>query len=134
MEPIEKVDKYLTDAKVFFLATEDGDQPKVRPLGYHQLEEGKIYFSLGDFKEVYKQILKNPKVEIVANIGGKFLRYYGIATFEEKPELAKAALDAFPILKKVYNEETGNKLELFYLKNATAEFRNMMEIEESYTF
>jgi len=134
MKPIEKVDKYLTDAGVYFLATENGDQPKIRPIGYHKLDEGKIYFSVGDFKEVYKQMQKNPKIEIVANIGPEFMRYYGTAVFEEKPELAQSALDAFPVLKNVYNEETGNKLAMFYLKDATAEFRTMMDIKESYKF
>ena len=56
------------------------------------------------------------------------------AIFEEKPELAQSALDAFPVLKNVYNEETGNKLAIFYLKDATAEFRTMMDIKESYKF
>ena len=69
MKPIEKVDKYLTDAGVYFLATENGDQPKIRPIGYYKLDEDKIYFSVGDFKEVYKQMQKNPKIEIVATIG-----------------------------------------------------------------
>lgn len=63
---IQKVDEILSKAQVFYLATADGDKPKVRPLGFHLLFENKIYFGVGTFKAVYKQLEENPNVEIAA--------------------------------------------------------------------
>ena len=83
LEGAERIDEFLNEAKVFFLATVDGDKPKNRPLGFHLLKDGKIYFGVGDFKDVYKQMRKNPYVEIVALVETDFLRYYGKVVFEE---------------------------------------------------
>ena len=66
MSDIEKIDELLTKAEVFYLSTVDGDKPKVRPLGFHLLDDGKIYFGVGTFKDVYKQMEANPNVEIAA--------------------------------------------------------------------
>lgn len=133
MSNIEKVDEYLSDAGMFFLATADGDQPKCRPLGLHVLHEDKIYFGVGTFKEVYKQMQENPKVEIVATRGQDILRYYGVAKFENNPEVLEKAFTILADLKKVY-EENNWKMGLFYIDDATAEFRNMFEVEEKYDF
>lgn len=133
MSDIEKVSEYLKDAGVFFLATEDGDQPKVRPLGLQILHDGKIYFGIGDFKEVYKQIQANPKVEIGATKGQDLLRYYGVAKFDNNPEVMEKVWTVLKDLKPVY-DENGWNMELFYLDDATAEFRNMFTVDESYTF
>ena len=82
---IEKVDKFLTDAEVFYLASvTEENKPKCRPLGFHMLEGDKIYFGVGTFKEVYAQITANPYVEIVATQSPKFIRYYGKADTMEK--------------------------------------------------
>lgn len=118
---MSKVNDFLTEAGVFFLATTDGDQPKVRPLGAHMEMDGKIIFGVGDFKDVYKQLVANPKTEIVAaKQDGHWLRYTGKAVFETDPKYAEAALDASPNLKNIYNDETGNKLMMFHLEDATA--------------
>ena len=133
MSDIEKVDKYLTEAGMFFLATVDEDQPKCRPLGLHILSEDKIYFGVGDFKDVYKQMLANPKIEIVATRGEDILRYYGIAKFEDNKAVLEKAAEILPDLKEVY-EENGWKMKLFYVDEATVEFRNMFQVEETYNF
>ena len=118
---MSKVNDFLTEAGVFFMATVDGDQPKLRPLGAHLEMDGKVIFGVGDFKEVYKQLQANPKVEIVAcKPNGHWLRYTGKAVFETDPKYAEANLEAIPDLKKIYNDETGNKLMMFHLEDATA--------------
>ena len=91
MTNIEKVDNYLAEAGMFFLASIAGDKPKCRPLGLHILHEDKIYFGVGDFKEVYQQLNENPNIEIVASKGEDILRYYGIAKFEENEEVLEKA-------------------------------------------
>jgi len=132
---MSKINDFLTEAGVFFLATADGDQPKVRPLGAHFEMDGKVLFGIGDFKEVYRQLLANPKTEIVAcKPDGHWLRYTGKAVFETDPKYAIAALEAMPQLKRIYNDETGHKMMMFHLEDATAvqismmgEGENMME-------
>jgi len=118
---MNKVNDFLTEAGVFFLATADGDQPKVRPLGAHLLLDGRIIFGIGDFKDVYRQLKANPKTEIVAaKPDGHWLRYTGRAVFETDPKYAEALLDAMPHLRKIYNEETGHKMMAFHIADATA--------------
>ena len=118
---MSKVNDFLTEVGVFFLATADGDQPKVRPLGAHLEMDDKVIFGVGDFKNVYKQIAANPKVEIVAcKPDGHWLRYTGKAVFEEDPKYAEAMLDMMPDLRNIYNEDTGNKMMTFHLEAATA--------------
>ncbi len=118
---MSKVNDFLTETGVFFLATTDGDQPKVRPLGAHMEMDGKIIFGVGDFKEVYRQLCDNPLTEIVAcKPDGHWLRYTGRAVFETDPKYEKAALEAAPHLKSIYNEESGHKMAMFHLEDATA--------------
>ncbi len=118
---MSKVNDFLTEAGVFFMATVDGDQPKLRPLGAHLEMDGKVIFGVGDFKAVYREMVVNPKVEIVAcKPDGHWLRYTGKAVFEEDPKYAEAILDMIPDLRNIYNEETGNKMMTFHLEDATA--------------
>ena len=132
MTTIEKINDFLTEAKVFYLATVDGAQPKCRPIGLHVILDGQLYFGVGTFKECYKQMQANPQVEICATIERDFLRCYGKAVFQ--PELEQRVLDHAPHLRAIYNEETGNHLGVFCLTEATAEFRSMMAVKESLKF
>ena len=133
MSDIEKVDKILTEAEVFYLATVDGDTPKCRPLGFHLLDDGKIYFGVGTFKNVYKQLQANPKLEVVAWNGEKFLRYYGEANLDKNEEIIEKAFNLMPEVGEMYKENNW-EMGVFYIDNATAEIRNMMTVEETYKF
>ena len=118
---MSKVNDFLSAAGGFFLATCDGDQPKVRPLGAHMEMDGKVLFGVGDFKDVYRQLLANPKTEIVAaKADGHWMRYTGRAVFETDPKYAEAMLDGAPHLRNIYNEETGHKMMVFHIEDATA--------------
>ena len=119
----ERVGEYLKNAGMFFIATEDGEKPKVRPFSFYTIFDDKIYFGVGTFKDCYKQLQNNPNVEISASNGKGFLRYYGKATFIENQALLDQAFAEAPFLSKIYNEETGKKLGMFYLTEATAEIR-----------
>lgn len=118
---MSKINDYLNETQVFFLATADGKQPKIRPLGAHLESDGKVLFGVGDFKAVYAQMIANPQVEIVAcKQNGHWLRYTGTAVFETDEKYSEAMLDAAPNLRQIYNDETGHKLAVFHLENATA--------------
>jgi uncharacterized pyridoxamine 5'-phosphate oxidase family protein len=118
---MSKVNDYLNETGVFFLATADGDQPRLRPLGAHLEMDGKVMFGVGDFKDVYRQLQANPKVEVVAcKQDGHWMRYTGTAVFETDYKYAETILDAMPNLRGIYNDETGHKMAVFHLENATA--------------
>jgi uncharacterized pyridoxamine 5'-phosphate oxidase family protein len=118
---MSKIEDFLNETGVFFMATEDGDQPKLRPLGAHLEMDGKILFGVGDFKDVYRQMQKNPKVEIVAcKQNGHWMRYTGTAVFETDEKYAEAMLEGAPELRNIYNEKTGNEMAVFHLEQATA--------------
>ncbi len=117
---MSKVNDFLNESGIFFLATTDGSQPKVRPLGAHLEEDGKIIFGVGDFKNVYRQLVANPLVEIAAcKPDGHWLRYTGKAVFETDEKYAKEMIEVSK-LQSIYNEETGHKLMTFHLEDATA--------------
>lgn len=118
---MSKIHDFLNEAGTFFLATADGDQPKLRPLGFHMEMEGKEMFGVGSTKDVCKQMAANPKVEIVAaKPDGHWLRYTGRVVFDKEDKYEAAALEAMPALKDIYNEKTGLRLMVFHLEDATA--------------
>ena len=116
---MSKVNDFLTEAGVFYLATVDGDQPKVRPLGAHLEMDGKVLFGVGDFKDVYKQLLANPKFEICAYDGSAWIRVCGEAVLDERIEAQQHMLDENPGLKNMYKAGDGNTA-VFCIKNGVA--------------
>ena len=102
---MSKIGDFLKETGVFFLATTEGDQPKVRPLGAYIEMDGKVIFGIGNFKNVYKQLCANPKTELVAcKNNGHWLRYTGKAVFETDPKYAEAMMDKLPQLKNIFYE------------------------------
>ena len=97
------------------------------------IEDGKLYFGTGTFKDCYKQLKTNPNVEVCAMGAGGFLRYYGKAVLVDDAALAQEALDSIPPVKKAY-EENGWTMSMFYLENATAEFRDLFSVKEKIEF
>ena len=129
---MSRIHEFLDDAGVFFLATEDGNQAKVRPLGAHIEQDGKEYFTVGDFKAVYRQMKENPLVEIVAFTPAdrKWLRYTGRAVFTENREVEEKVLECLPHLRRAYSPESGRRMMIFTLEDATARIIDMAGNEE----
>lgn len=117
---MEEVLKFLQEAGVWYLATDEDGQPHVRPFGSQMIWNGRLYFQTGLKKNVAKQLLKNPKIEISAmNKKGEWIRLTAEAIHDPPIEAQKAMLDTMPELKKMYTAGDGNTA-VFYLKNATA--------------
>ncbi len=111
---------YLKDCGVFYIATMDGDQPRVRPFGAVCEFEGKLYFITANTKNVYKQLVANPKVEISAMKGqDSWIRLDGETKFDDRREARVAMLEAVPALKNMYNPDDGVMV-VFYLDNVKA--------------
>lgn len=119
MTGIEKVTQFLKDAETYYLATAEGDQPRVRPFGTAHLYEGKLYIQTGKVKDVSKQLLANPKAEICAFKGGEWIRIAGELVEDDRVEARQSMLNAYPSLQKMYAADDGNT-QVFYFKNATA--------------
>lgn len=119
---MDEVLKFLSETQVFYVASVDGDKPKVRPFGFFMNYENKLYFGMGKHKQSYKQISANPNVEIsTANAKGEWLRISGKAVFDEREEVLAKVFATMPQLKSMYNEQTGWKMAPFYLEEAVAE-------------
>lgn len=118
---MDKVLKFLKDAETYYLATVEGDQPKVRPFGTAHIFEGMLYIQTGKVKDVSKQLHQNPKAEICAFKNGEWLRVSGKLIEDNRNEARQSMLDAYPGLQKMYKADDGNT-EVFYFENATAIF------------
>ena len=117
--------KFLKETSpTYYLATMDGDQPRVRPFGTIDLFEDKLYIQTGKSKDVYKQIVANPKVEICACAGMDWLRVECELVSDDRVEAKKHMLDNHPQLRRMYDENDGETIVL-YMKNATATFATL---------
>ena len=113
------VNDFLKQAGTYYLATVDGDQPRVRPFGTVNIFEGKLYIQTGLKKDVAKQIAANPKVELCAFKDGSWIRVAGELVLDERIEAQKAMLDAYPELGGMYQPGDGNTA-VYYFKDAVA--------------
>ena len=130
---MERTCKFLKDAGVYYLATVEGDQPRVRPFGTANIFDGKLYIQTGKIKPCSKQILDNPKVEISAFHQGVWVRIAGELVEDDRIEAKKSMLDAYPELRGMYDENDGNT-QVFYFKNAVATFSSFATTQETVSF
>lgn len=130
---MERVVQFLKEAETYYLATVEGDQPRVRPFGTAHIFEGKLYIQTGKVKDVSKQIHANPKVEICAYKNGEWLRVAGELVEDDRREARQSMLDAYPSLQNMYSADDGNT-EVFYFKNATATFSSFAHEPEVVKF
>ena len=130
---MERICNFLKDAGTYYLATVEGDQPRVRPFGTAHIFEGRLYIQTGKIKPVSRQLLANPKAEICAFHNGTWLRVAGKLVEDDRVEARKSMLDAYPSLRKMYDENDGNT-QVFYFKNATATFSSFTSAPETIEF
>ena len=130
---MEKVYDFLKNAEVYYLATVEGDQPRVRPFGTVNIFENKLYIQTGKKKPVSKQLGVNPKAELCAFKDGIWLRIACELIEDDRLEAKKSMLDAYPHLRGMYDENDGNT-QVLYLKNAVAVFSSFTTAPETVTF
>ena len=121
MTNTERVVQFLDEAKVYYLATDEGGQPRVRPFGTALDYEGRVYIQTGKVKNVSKQLAANPRAEICAFTGGKWLRLTGDLINDDRREAKAAMLDKYPNLKNMYSADDDNT-QVLYFANAQAVF------------
>ena len=130
---MERVCNFLKDAGVYYLATVEGNQPRVRPFGTAHIFEGKLYIQTGKVKPTSRQLLENPKAEICAFHEGTWVRIAGELVEDDRAEARKSMLDAYPNLRRMYDENDGNT-QVLYFRNATATFSSFTAAPETVNF
>ena len=123
---MKEVQEFLKECGVYYLATIDGDIPRVRPFGTAEIFDGHLYIQTGKKKDVAKQIMANPMVEICAFKDGKWLRVCGKLVNDERIEAKKDMLDKNPSLRRMYDENDDNTMVL-YFESAKATFSSFTE-------
>ena len=130
---IEKVYEYLK-GKVYWLATEEGDQARVRPFGSLAIHEGKLYISTQKGKKVYNQMLTNPRIELGAMGQGGWIRVEAEVVEETDPEARKALWAASAARRKLDPDKPDPNSAPFYLKNATVTINKTGGEQEIFQF
>lgn len=123
---MQEVYDFLKACNTYYLATVEGDQPRVRPFGTVDIFEGKLYIQTGKVKDVSKEMQANPKVEICAFDGEKWIRVAGEVVRDDRVEAKEHMLDSYPNLKTLYRADDDNT-EVLYLKNVTATISSFTE-------
>ena len=116
---MQEVHDFLKKCKTYYLATVEGDQPRVRPFGTAHIFEGKLYIQTGKVKNVSKQMINNPKIEICAMGDGEWIRIQAEAIEDDRIEAKESLLEAYPNLKNRYSA-TDDNMQVLYLKDAVA--------------
>jgi len=116
---MKEVYEFLKKSETYYLATVEGNQPRVRPFGTVNIFEDKLYIQTGKVKNVSKQMLMNPKIEISGMTGEKWIRVEAAAVEDDRIEAKQSMLDAYPFLQGMYKADDGDTQVLF-LKDATA--------------
>lgn len=125
---------FLTDNPIFYLATVDGDMPKVRPFGFVMNYKDRLYFCTSNQKNVYKQLKANPHFEVsTTSPKGEWLRLKGKAVFDTSAQAKQAAFDSAPFLRELYSGDD-SIFEVFYIEDAEARFYNRQGISKTIKF
>lgn len=131
---MQEVYEFLKKCGVYYLATLDGDQPRVRPFGTYDIYNGRLYIQTGKIKDVAKQMKANPKVELCGMAGrNQWIRVTAEAVLDDNVAAQEHLLASYPTLQAQYKPGDGNT-EVYYLKNATARICSFTEPEKVITF
>ena len=130
---MQEVYEFLKNCGTYYLATADGDQPRVRPFGTVDIYDGRLYIQTGKKKDVYKQLLANPNAELCAMNEGKWIRVSGKLVPDDSREAKKHMLDNYPQLRAMYSEDDDNTIVL-YFENASAVISSFTEAPKTITF
>lgn len=122
MSKEQQIYDFLSGCPCFYVATCDGDKPRVRPFGFMMLHEGRLYMGMGDHKESYRQVRANPNIEICTmHPDGRVIRIKAVAVFDLSDAAQEHQFEVSPGLRELYNERTGHRHATFYLTDIDAE-------------
>ena len=131
---MKRVYEFLKTAETYYLATVEGDQPRVRPFGTVNIFENKLYIQTGKNKNVAKQISSNPKVEICAMKGDEWIRVTGTLVLDERTEAQESMLNNYPSLRAMYTTGPNGNTAVFFFRDAVATISSFSHGPEVITF
>ena len=131
---MKRVYEFLKTAETYYLATVEGDQPRVRPFGTVNIFENKLYIQTGKSKNVAKQISSNPKVEICAMKGDEWIRVTGTLVLDERTEAQESMLNNYPSLRAMYTTGPNGNTAVFFFRDAVATISSFSHGPEVVTF
>ncbi len=130
---MQEVYDFLKKAGTYYLATVDGNKPRVRPFGTAHIFDNKLYIQTGKKKSVSQQMGKNPNVEICAMADGKWIRIQATAVNDDRLEAKESMLEAYPNLKAMYSA-TDDNTQVLYLKDAVATISSFTDAPKEIKF
>lgn len=130
---MQEVYEFLKNCETYYLATVEGDQPRVRPFGTVDIFDGRLYIQTGKVKNVSKQMMLNPKIEICGFNGQEWVRISATAVEDDRLEVKQHMLDSYPSLQRMYKADDNNT-QVLYLKDATATISSFKEAPRVITF
>ena len=130
---MQEVYEFLKAAGTYYLATDEDGQPRVRPFGTAHIFDGKLYIQTGKVKAVSRQMHANPRIEICAIHGSRWLRIEASAVLDDRREARVSMLEAYPSLQAMYSPDDGNT-EVWYLRNTTATFYSFTDAPKTVSF
>ncbi len=130
---MQEVFDFLKKCNTYYLATIEGDQPRVRPFGTVDIFEGRLYILTGKIKNVSKQMAVNPKIEICAFDGEAWIRVQAVAVEDDRIEARQHMLDTYPSLQNRYKADDGNT-QVLYLQNVVATISSLRGTPKVITF
>lgn len=130
---MNEVYEFLKKCGTYYLATVEGDQPRVRPFGTIDMFEGRLYIQTGKVKNVSRQLAENPKAELCAFADGKWVRVNGKLVNDDRIEAKKHMLDNYPSLRAMYSENDENT-QVLYFEDAEAVFSSFTEAPRTVKF
>ena len=130
---MEEVQKFLKECGVYYLATEEGNQARVRPFGTAEIFQNHLYIQTGKKKDVFKQIEANNNVELCGFKDGKWIRVTGKLVLDDRIEAKKDMLDKNPDLRRMYDENDGNTA-VFYFESGKAILSSFTEAPKTIEF
>ena len=130
---MQEVYEFLKKCGTYYLGTVDGDQPRVRPFGTIDLFDGRMTIQTGKIKDVSRQMIRNPKIEICAFDGERWLRIAATVVEDSRIEAQEHMLAAYPSLQGMYQAGDGNT-QIFALTQVTATFSSFTEAPRTVTF
>lgn len=130
----KRVVEFLQKNPIFYVATIDGDQPRVRPFGVVFELDGKMYFTTGRGKAVYNQMQVNPKIEISTTSadGSEWIRLNGKAVYDDNMEAKKKAFEVYPMFERLYRAPDNPDFQVFYLADGEGEFASFATVPEQF--
>ncbi len=131
---MKRVYEFLKTAETYYLATVEGDQPRVRPFGTVNIFENKLYIQTSKSKNVAKQISSNPKVEICAMKGDEWIRVTGTLVLDERTEAQESMLNNYPSLRAMYTTGPNGNTAVFFFRDAVATISSFSHGPEVITF